>query len=146
MKWNWGAKLILVFGIFVVAMTALVVMSMKQKIQLVTKDYYRDELRYQQVIDAASLANKLSAQIEITKLDSFIRIQLPQEMAGTSVQGEILFYYISDAAKDRHWQLQTNTAAQQLIPLDKLLPGNYAVKINWTHNNLQYYTEQSLIL
>jgi hypothetical protein len=146
MKWNWGTKLILVFGFFVVAMTVLVVMSMKQKIQLVAKDYYRDELRYQQVIDAASLANKLSTKVEIIKQGSFIRIQLPQEMAGTAVQGEILFYYISDAAKDRHLQLQTNAAAAQLIPLDKLLPGSYTVKINWTHNNLQYYTEQSLIL
>lgn len=146
MKWNWGTKLILVFGFFVAAMTALVIMSMKQKIQLVAKDYYRDELRYQQVIDAASLANKLSAKVKITKTDSFILVQLPQEMAGTAVEGEIVFYCISEAAKDRQLHLKTNMDARQLIPLNKLLPGSYAVKIKWLHNNLHYYTEQSLFL
>ena len=44
MKWNWGTKLILVFSLFVAGMITLVVMSMKQKVQLVAKDYYKEQI------------------------------------------------------------------------------------------------------
>ncbi len=146
MIWNWGTKIILVFGLFVTAMITLVVMSMKQKVEMVTKDYYKDELRYQQVINASSLANALSTKVEIKQQDGFLLVQLPQEMAGAAVTGNLLFYCAADAAKDRQVQLQTNITAQQQISLHNFLPGNYIVKIQWTHHNMQYYTEQPLII
>jgi hypothetical protein len=146
MKWNWGTKLILVFGFFIAAMTALVIMSMRQKIQMVAKDYYNDELKYQQVINATELANQLSTPVELIKQDGYIILQLPAEMKGEVIKGTILFYYPADAVKDRELPLQTNTDAQQLVPLSLFLPGNYTVKIAWIHKDKQYYAEQSLSL
>lgn len=146
MKWNWGTKLILVFGFFVAAMAALVVMSMRQKIQMVAKDYYKDELKYQQIINATTLANQLSTTVELTKQDGFMMLQLPDEMKGEEIKGVLLFYNQADAAKDRELPLETNTRAQQLIPVSLFLPGNYTLKITWTHRGKQYYAEQSLSL
>jgi hypothetical protein len=146
MKWNWGTKLILVFGFFIAAMAGLVVMSMRQKIQMVAKDYYKDELKYQQVINATVLANQLSTTVEIIKQDGYMLVQLPAEMKGELIKGTLLFYCASDAAKDRELLLQTNTSAQQFIPLSLFLPGNYTLKIAWMHKDKQYYTEQSLSL
>jgi hypothetical protein len=146
MKWNWGTKLMLVFGCFVAAMIALIVMSMKQKVQLVAKDYYKDELRYQQVINATSSANALSTKVTVRKQSGFIIIQLPQEMAGEKVNGTIHFYCAAEAAKDKELQLHINDAAQQQISLQQFLTGNYIIKIEWTHNGKQYYTEQPLTI
>jgi hypothetical protein len=145
MKWNWGTKLILVFSCFIAAMIMLVVMSMKQKVQLVAKDYYKDELRYQQVIHATSLANALSAKVTIKKQGGFVIVQLPPEMAGKQITGTIFFYCPANDNKDRKLQLQTNELAQQQISLQQLLTGSYIVKIEWTHKGQQYYTEQSFI-
>ncbi len=146
MKWNWGTKLMLVFGLFIAAMAGLVVMSMRQKIQMVAKDYYKEELKYQQVINATVLANQLSTTVEIIKQDDFIILQLPAEMKGELIKGTILFYYPADAAKDRELPLQINNNAQQLIPLSLFLPGKYTVKIDWIHKDKQYYSEQVLSL
>lgn len=146
MQWNWGTKLILVFSFFAAGMITLVVLSMKQKVELVTKDYYKDELRYQQVINASSLANGLSTKVSLRQQNGFLLVQLPPEMNGTTVTGSMLFYCAADAVKDRQIQLQTNTSAQQLVPLQQFLPGSYIIKINWMHQQQQYYAEQPFII
>jgi hypothetical protein len=145
MKWNWGTKLMLVFSCFIGAMIALVVMSMKQKVQLVAKDYYKDELRYQQVIHATLLANRLSSKATVQKEDNYVTIQLPQEMEGKQINGTIFFYCAADDSKDKTFQLQLNKYARQQIPLFQFSAGSYLVKIEWTCNGQQYYTEQAFI-
>jgi hypothetical protein len=146
MKWNWGTKLILVFSIFVVGMVWLVVMSMRQKVDLVAKNYYQDELRYQEVLNATTLANGLSAAVRVTKETDFVTIQLPQEIAVGPVQGNIFFYCPSDAKKDRHIPLTINGKGLQAVALRQLAPGKYTVKIAWEFNKQKYYAEQTLIL
>jgi FixH len=144
MKWNWGTKLAVIFGIFVAAMAALVIMSMRQKIQLVATDYYKEELQYQQVIDASKLANGLGSSVLLEKRGKFIHLQLPPEMQGTVVTGELFFYCASEAGNDQKMTLTTNELGMQLISADKLQPGNYTVKIKWVHHNKHYYSEQHL--
>ena len=56
---TWGTKLLLVFTAFALLMSTLVYMCMKQKFELVSKDYYKDELRYQDKIDGMNNANKI---------------------------------------------------------------------------------------
>lgn len=146
MKWNWGTKLIMVFSVFVLGMVALVVMSMRQKVDLVAKDYYKDELRYQEVLNATSLANGLSAAIKVAKEPNAVSIQLPQEMASTAVQGNIFFYCPADAKKDRHIPLAVDGKGQQSVGLPQLMPGKYIIKITWEFNKKQYYAEQALTI
>jgi hypothetical protein len=146
MKWNWGTKLMMVFGIFVLGMVWLVVMSMRQKVDLVAKNYYQDELRYQEVLNATNLANGLSAAVKVTKEAGFVTVQLPQEMAGGPVQGKIFFYCPSDAKNDRHIPLSIDGKGLQVVGLQQLVPGKYLVKIAWEFNKQQYYAEQTLVI
>jgi hypothetical protein len=146
MKWNWGTKLIMVFSIFVLGMVSLVVMSMRQKVDLVAQNYYQDELRYQEVLNATTLANGLSAAVKVTKETDFVNIQLPQEMIGATVQGNIFFYCPSDAKKDRHIALSIDGKGLQTVALRQLIPGKYTVKITWEFNQQKYYAEQTLVI
>jgi hypothetical protein len=146
MKWNWGTKLIMVFSIFVLGMVALVVMSMRQKVDLVAKDYYKDELRYQEVLNATNLANGLSAAVKVTKEANAISIQLPQEMSSAAVKGNVFFYCPSDATKDQHIPLVVDSKGLQWVDLPKLKPGKYIIKISWEFDKKQYYAEQTLTI
>jgi hypothetical protein len=146
MKWNWGTKLIMVFSIFVLGMVALVVMSMRQKVDLVAKDYYKDELRYQEVLNATNLANGLSAAVKVTKEANAVSIQLPQEMSSTAVKGNVFFYCPSDATKDKHIPLVVDSKGLQWVDLPKLMPGKYIIKISWEFDKKQYYAEQTLTI
>ena len=146
MKWNWGTKLIMVFSVFVLGMVALVVMSMRQKVDLVAKDYYKEELRYQEVLNATTLANGLSAAVKVAKEPHAVSIQLPQEMSSATVQGNIFFYCPSDATKDQHIPLAVDSKGLQMVDLPKLKPGKYVIKISWEFDKKQYYDEQTLII
>lgn len=62
---NWGNRLVIVFLVFGAGMGYLVYRSMNTDFELVESDYYKQELRYQNVIDEHNSANALSASVNI---------------------------------------------------------------------------------
>jgi hypothetical protein len=50
---SWGYKILIFYGLFVGMMAALVIGSYQHKVNLVSKDYYEMELKYQDVIDGS---------------------------------------------------------------------------------------------
>ena len=85
---NWGNKLLLAFIVFGAGMFYLVYRSVNTDYQLVEKEYYKSELRYQQVIDGTSRANGLMSSVELANADGVIRLQLPPEMKNKKVKND----------------------------------------------------------
>jgi hypothetical protein len=141
MTFNWGHKLILVFLLFGSGMSFLVYRSVKTNYDLVSKEYYKDELGYQQVIDGTVNANKLATRTTIVARDTAVVIILPAEMKGKNLKGTIHFYCPTDARRDKKIDLQRSSAGEQIISGHPLIPGRYIVKINWTTGGLPYYSE-----
>lgn len=140
---NWGNKLLVTFIVFGLGMGYLVYRSMTTNFDLVEKDYYQSELRYQQVIDASNRTNELSSSVQINQSAEGIILQLPDEMKNKTISGEILFYCAYDKHKDKTFNLQTDAAAKQVFPLTSVQPGNYSVKIKWTCEGKSYYSDKS---
>ena len=65
-----------VYIAFVAGMGFLVLKASSQKFDLVTKDYYDQELKYQQVIDQAANSSRLSAPVTIERNRGRIKDQL----------------------------------------------------------------------
>jgi len=146
MTFNWGHKLIMVFLVFGVMMGFMVYRSMKTKFDLVSTEYYKDELSYQKIIDGSNEANLLKTKVSVVQEGASIAIRLPDEMKNEIVKGESWFYCATDAKKDRKIELQLNKEAEQVINKNLFTPGNYIVKLNWTSAGRQYYAEQNLII
>ena len=144
MTLNWGHKITLAFSAFVVFMFVMVYKSMKTDFQLVTKEYYKDELAYQQVIDGTNRANSLSTAVELKQANNELTIQLPIEMKGKIISGNIWLYCSSDDKKDRRLELTVDENGQQVIDSKSILPANYLVKISWKADGLNYYNEQRI--
>jgi hypothetical protein len=119
----------------------MVIQSMNTHYDLVSNDYYKEELQYQQVIDGTSRANQLSSRITVTQSGNQLIIQLPNEMQHTTVTGSLLFYSADNSKKDKTMALQTNEHAMQIIDSRAFIPGNYTLKIRWQSNGEQYFTE-----
>lgn len=143
---NWGHKLTLAFIAFAALMMLMVYKTTQANFELVSKEYYKDELAYQQVIDGTNLANKLSSLIQIQQQNELISVQFPQEMKMKKAEGTIYFYCPSDAAKDRKLNISLNEEAVHFISTHTILPGNYIVKINWQAVKQNYYNEQAIII
>ncbi|MGN6435527.1 MAG: FixH family protein [Agriterribacter sp.] len=143
---NWGHKLTIVILVFVSWMAYMVYRCATTDFQLVEKEYYKNELRYQQVIDGTSRANKLSSQATVTRQHDKVIVQLPEEMKDRAVEGKLWFYCAYDAALDKNMQLEVNSRGEQVLDASAFEPGNYIVKIEWMCNDISYFTQQKLSL
>lgn len=127
-------------------MAFMVYRSIKTKYDLVSTEYYKDELSYQKIIDGSNAANLLKTKVSVVQEGASIAIRLPGEMKNEIIKGQSWFYCATDAKKDRKFELQMNKNAEQLISADVFMPGNYIVKLNWSSDGRQYYAEQNLII
>jgi hypothetical protein len=143
---NWGNRLLLTFIVFGSGMAFLVYRSVKTNYELVEKDYYKNEISYQQVIDGTNRTNTLTSDVKIQQTDAGILLQLPEEMKGKNITGTILFYCAYDENKDRKIDLKPTTNAIQLFSTDLFAPGNYTVKVTWSDKSLSYHSENSLTI
>lgn len=141
---NWGNKLLVTFIVFGTGMGVLVYKSMNTTYELVEKDYYKKELRYQEVIDGSNRANALSASASLKQTDSGIVLQFPEEMKNQPVTGSVLFYCAYNQKQDKNFELKVNQDGSQVFNNTQITPGNYTVKIGWSSNGKDYYTEKTL--
>jgi FixH len=143
---NWGNKLLVTFIVFGAGMSYLVYRSVTTNFELVDKDYYKNELRYQEVIDGTNRANGLSAAVKLVQSGEKIVLQLPAEMKDQIISGTLHFYCAYDGKKDKKFIVSTNAEGMQMLDAGQVTAGNYTVKINWKADGNDYYTEKLITI
>ncbi len=143
---NWGHKLTIAILSFVGFMAFMVYKCHTTEFQLVEKEYYKSELKYQQVIDAAQRAGKLTGQLKVTRQGDRIIVQLPEEMKQQAVTGSMWFYCAYEAGMDKKITLEPDAEGIQVLDAAQFKPGSYTVKIEWTANEESYYREEQLTI
>jgi hypothetical protein len=146
MKLNWGHKLTLGILLFMGFIFFLVYKAVNTNYDLVSKEYYKDELQYQDVIDGTNRANKLSSLLLIKKDSGKIIMQFPAEMKGKKTEGKTWFYCPTDAKKDRKYTLDLTNEASQILSSKEFSSAKYIVKTWWTTDSISYYNEQPLTI
>ena len=81
-KMNWGKGLIGVFCLFALGMGTLAYKASSTKLDLVSNEYYKDELRYQDKIDGMNNASKISVYDTLTNVKT--------ELQGTFVPRTVI--------------------------------------------------------
>lgn len=140
---NWGNKLILVFIAFAGLMFFMVYKAMHTRYELVSKEYYQDELRYQDKIDGKTNA-LLVSDVRIDANDDHLILQLPKEMEGQSIKGDIWFYCKTDAIKDLRIPLTADQEGKQFISKKQLKANKYLLKLSWETIDKKYYSEKDI--
>lgn len=142
---NWGNKLVVVFIVFAALMATLVYKATQTKFELVSKDYYQDELRYQDKIDGATNA---STQLPLSVFikDGQVHIKFPMVEKNKEIIGEAWFYCATDAYKDIRVALTVDTNGLETIEVKRFIKGSYAVKISYEIAGKKYYAEHQLAI
>jgi len=144
-KISWGTRIAILYGGFVVLIVMLVWGSMRQHFDLVSKDYYEQELKYQEVIDAHKNQAALSAPVAFRAAPERIVLLFPAECAEQGISGTVSFYAPVDGRWDRTVNVETRHSAF-VIPRGQLHPTKYIMKISWTSGGKKYYQESDLNL
>lgn len=142
---NWGNRLILVFIAFAGLMATLVYKAVNTRFELVNKEYYLDELRYQDKIDGRVNAASIGA-VNVTETKKELVLQLPKEMQGQEIKGEAWFYCKTAAAKDFRLSFAPDTEGKQIIEKKNLLADKYLLKLSWEAADKKYYLEKEIQL
>lgn len=142
---NWGTRIVIMYLGFVALIVTMVVVSMRQQVDLVAPDYYAKELKYQSNIDKANNHNQLNSSLKCSINGDNIVIDFPEKHKSESISGEVLVYKPSDAKSDKIINIET-TNGQMTIPTSVFSKGMYKVKIDWTVNNKSFYYEQVINL
>lgn len=142
MKFNWGTGIALFYSTFATVLIFAVIKSTTHDNSLVVDNYYEEDLKYQQHFDR--LANTMVADIDfkVDNQDHLVHLQFPMYVQ----QGEILFFRPSDKTKDFKLPVSTSAAGIQVVPTNGLSNGLWKVKINWSSEGKNYYSEQTIIL
>lgn len=144
-KINWGTKIALFYGSFVVLIVTLVAGSMRQSFDLVAPDYYGQELKYQNVIDAGKNQAALSTAVAIHANEKSVIINFPAEFAGKAVSGTVHFYSPVSASWDKEFPVSMDNDAM-IVSRTELRNTTYTMKINWQSAGKKYYQESELKL
>ncbi len=142
---TWGTKIVVVFSLFVTGMLYMVFRSARQNMDLVVPDYYEQELKYQDVIDATLRTQALSEAVSCKVKDDSIAVLFPKEMKGVEIKGELWLYCIADKRKDSKQEFSVNKGSVH-FPLNAFNKGLHEVKISWQANGLSYYHKQKLFI
>lgn len=142
---NWGAKIVLVYIVFIAGILFMVFKSSTQKTDLVTTDYYVKELKYQDKIDEMNRVQALSAPVELAIQNNEVIIQFPKDFSGKHLTGEAVLYCPSDENKDIK-----NTFSLQDEPLKIIIPaknkGLHELHLSWKDGTVTYYFEKKIFI
>jgi hypothetical protein len=143
---NWGRSLILVFIVFAAFMGYLVYRASGTHFDLVSKEYYKDELRYQDKIDGFRNAAAMEAVQLRVDSTGILQIRFPEQMKGKPVQGSLWLYCKTDAGKDLHIPLAEDTTGMRVINVSGKASGKYQAKLHWEVLRVPYEFEQEIII
>lgn len=145
MRISWGYKIALLYCSFVALMVVLVVKSMHQKIDLVSKDYYAEELAFQKQIDAGKNQSALSTAASVHADAQNVVIEFPPEFKNENINGKVHFYAPANADFDKDFPIvaSNNTVS---IARDLLQQARYTMKLSWEADGRKYYQETDLNL
>ncbi|MBT0810543.1 FixH family protein [Litoribacter ruber] len=138
---NWGHGIAIFFTCFVAFMIFMVVKSFQQNIDLVTENYYEQELKFQQQIDKISNNKQLETPVAIKYKSNKVLISFPPLPI---IEGNIHIFRPSDSKFDLEKAVDLDENFHQAVEVDKLPAGFYRVKINWQADGKEYYTEETL--
>lgn len=147
MKINWGTGIVLAFIAFISFILYFVVrMSMDDQANhdLVTKEYYKRELAYQNEIDASENAAKMGAKLKVVKSEKGLTIFFPNQFEPNKIKGTVSLYRPSNKHLDIDFPISLSKT-HLLIPDNRLVDGRWDISVKWEYKGNTFLHKEKLV-
>lgn len=135
---------LLAFIIFILSMLFLFPNGQKNS-EMVTDNYYEEELKYQDVIDAKGRADQLQEKPVYSQDKNGIKITFPKDYDNSNATVKFVLNRTDDQNLDIHKSVQLDMNKSFLIPAQVLTPGNYTLRLSWTKDKKDYRLDYDVI-
>ncbi|MBJ6111616.1 FixH family protein [Hymenobacter sp. BT523] len=144
----WPYAIIAVFVLFAGYIGFMVQQAMRTTVDLVSPDYYQQELAFQQRMETVARTAALPAPVRLRHEAAarLLTLQLPADMRGRRIQGQIRFFRPSNQRLDFTLPLQPGTDLQQRLSTARMRPGLWRVRLDFTADKHNYFVEEKIIL
>jgi hypothetical protein len=142
---DWGKWIIVSFVLFVAFIATLVTVCVRQDISLVTKDYYQDELAYQDQLDRLTNTKELVEKPSIKVTDG-TSLEISFAHFNEIEKGKLQLFFPSNEKMDRHYPITASNERQQYYTLADLPKGMYRARLQWTMHGKEFYMEEIIYL
>ncbi|MTG98150.1 MULTISPECIES: FixH family protein [Myroides] len=150
MKFNFGTGIVIAMGIFMIFILQYVIrvqLDSKYDNQLVTENYYQQEIEVDGKAERELNAKKLKTPLKLSITDDKeILVVFPKEFDYSNIKGKISLYRPSDQTLDFDIPISLSSS-NLLIPNTKLgSGGRWDISIEWEYKGTSYRNLGSLNL
>jgi hypothetical protein len=127
---NWGKGIVIALTLFIVFISFLVVKIMSQDVDLVSEDYYKQEIDYEARIQKEQNGLNNAAKIELIDQEAYVVVQLPDSSSLTNVV--LNLKRPNDKKLDKSFKIEGTKTF--MLPKSSLEKGKYELTIEYTIN------------
>ncbi len=136
----------MVLGAFAISMGYAVYKAVQQDYDLVTTDYYAEELVYQDRIDQMNNANALGEKLELKLSEAGLLLQMPSGLKGKTAEARVEMYCVTEADNDFTLEKDDWQVADLAIPREKLASGRWTAKVTLKIDGKGYYFDPQILV
>lgn len=144
MNMNFGKWIVVAFVAFTVFIATLATICIRQDVPLVSKDYYQEELVYQDQIGRIENANSL-AERPVIAFDKN-NITITYNNLASVKNGKLTLIRPSDETLDQFFELRSVQGNFEQFEIKNPVPGMYRAKLTWEQEGKQYFIERIIVL
>jgi hypothetical protein len=139
---NWGKGIVIALTLFIVFISFLVVKIMSQDVDLVSEDYYKQEIDYEARIQKEQNGLNNAAKIELIDQEAYVVVQLPDSSSLTNVV--LNLKRPNDKKLDKSFKIEGTKTF--MLPKASLEKGKYDLTIEYTINGEECLMKKSITL
>jgi len=147
MKINWGTGLVigmLLFMGFILFFLVKISFDKKYNHDLVTEEYYKKEIAYQEEIDAEENLQLFSEGISGARIKEGWLLRFPKEIDSLKIKGTVFLYRPSNKQLDFDLPIVLS-GSNLLIPDKRLLDGRWNITIDWEYKGKKYLYKKKIL-
>lgn len=143
----WPSGIVVVFTFFVLFKVAFIIFSKFHNVDLVSSNYYQQEINYQQQIERQKRTRSILKNIHCVyeKSEELLQIRFPANMVKGNIAGDIHLFRPSDAKQDKWYSLSLDVSGKQKIDVSNFAHGLWRIKIKWIMQAKEYYYEENIV-
>jgi nitrogen fixation protein FixH len=143
----WPYIIVVAMVCFMAYIAMFVYKAMNQDVDLVSKDYYDQEINYQDQIEKVKRTQALGdVMLDYKAEANTILLQLPATYKDKSLTGTITLFRPSDDEMDKKLPLQLGRDHSQLLETVDLKCGVWKVRVDFSDGEETYYSEKTIQL
>jgi len=139
---NWGKGIALTLGAFIVFIMYMVIQQMSTRIDLVSDDYYIQEVNYSSELKAINRDRVFKKRPKVSQTEKHLVIQLPTDIDLKKVNIKLR----RPNNEEDDLQFSVEGTKMFIIDKDKLIEGNYQIVISYELDDILYIQKKDIVI